>query len=323
MKPYRRVPFVVVMAVGLAALAGAAPHAALALAAPQDAAPEGPDSHDEQVEPKTIWPASLERYVGRYAFAQVASPGGLWEKGGGQPPRQVSINEVPATLREKLTHAEIVISDLKLPATIQASQRTSPSGRGKLRYYSETVAGKLVLRNLPGISGQDVDTGTFSGPVVFHLDHQSHSNPSVTGVFKQRMDQEPTWGAATLDSADLSAVSLATPAAKPGSPPSPGTKPPVKAPAMAKPNAADEDDEGEAVIQNARVLRSGMEIFAYVEWSGTGPRGPRRYQGAVRLVKINPNPSDPTPPPARVLPKGPPRTRPLPGAGARTISRSR
>src|SRR5262249_61148040 len=114
---------------------------------------------------------------------------------GGLVYQQVSIKELPAPFRAKISHAEITISDLKLPGMAEAVQRQSPSKRGMLRFYSEVVEGRLQMKGLPGIRGVDGDTGAYSGPVEFHLDHQSHSNPSVSGVLHQRIAQEPTCGA--------------------------------------------------------------------------------------------------------------------------------
>lgn len=250
-----------------------------------------------KADPKVIWPAGLEKLAGRYVFLQVASPGGLWENSlTSRDIRQVSINEVPEAFRQKLTHAEIVISDLQLPTEVEGEERDSPSGRGKLRFYTESVIGKLTLRNLPGIGGEDQDKGEYSGPVVFQLDHQLHSNPSVFGVLQQRLQQEPTWGAATLDYADLSATSIPPEAPKgekgdkekPAPQSGKGAK--ESKPGKAKKPAAGDngakpephEDEGDLVIANARVLRSGIEIFAFVEWT-EGRK--KRYVGSVRLMR--------------------------------------
>lgn len=244
-------------------------------------------------DPRSIWPAGLEKLAGRYVFLQVASPGGLWESSpgaGGRPAqRQVSINEVPAALRDRLTKAEIVISALKLPTLVEASQRLSPSRRGMLRFYSETAEGRLSMKNLPGIGGTETDEGAFSGPVEFHLEHQAHSNPSVAGVLQQRLQQEMTWGAATLDYADLEAVSLAPETreaerrAREGQTER-GRQPAESGRTEAAPNGA-HAEEGAGVISNARVLRSGQEIFAFVSWRQKLKRGERSYFGSVRLVR--------------------------------------
>lgn len=214
----------------------------------------------EKVDAQRIWPANLERIAGRYTFIQVASPGGLWERGEGadgvEVRRQVSINEVPAAFREKLLSAEVVISDLKSPRRIEAAERLSPSKRGMLRFYEEEGLGTVMVRNIPGISGQ-IEPRDYSGPVVFHIQHQSHSNPSINGVLSQRANEEMTWGAATLDSATLTATAL----------------------------PKDEKDEGEPIITNARILRTGVEIFAFVEWIERDQNSARLYNGSIRLAR--------------------------------------
>jgi hypothetical protein len=224
--------------------------------APATSTPEG----GEKVDAQRIWPASLDRIAGRYTFSQVASPGGFWERGAGpdgaEVRRQVSINEVPAAFREKLLNAEVIISDLKSPRRVEASERLSPSKRGMLRFYEEDGLGSVVVRNIPGISGQE-EARDYSGPVIFHIQHQSHSNPSVTGVLAQRGNEESTWGAATLDSATLTANTI----------------------------PKDEKDEGETIITNARILRSGVEIFAFVEWSEKDDTSRRLITGSIRLVR--------------------------------------
>jgi hypothetical protein len=257
----------------VAALAVTAAALLLPSAGAQEEKQPGGESPPSAPDPKAIWPAGLEQLAGRYAFVQVASPGGLWERApnaeGGLDTRQVSINEVPPALREKLTHAEIVISDLKLPTTVEASERVSPSKRGKLRFYSEAAEGRLALRNVPGIGGDGDDRGDFTGPVLFALEHQGHTNPSVSGILLQRLQQEVTWGAATLDFADLSATPL-TPEDKP-------------------------DAEAQGVIANARALRSGTEIFAYVHWSQKLRKGERVYSGSIRLMRREAIPAGPPP----------------------------
>ena len=226
---------------------------ALASAAAQDTPPKPA--------PNPIWQAGLQQLAGRYIFVQVASPGGLWErftpKQGLSTSRQVSINELPSALRDRLTKAEIVISDLKLPTQIEADERESPSKRGKLRFYNETGHGRLVMRNLPGIGGNTGDAGEYSGPVTFHIEHRGHSNPSISGILLQRINQEATWGVAAIDFADLTA-----------------TAPPKK-----------EGEEAEIVIGNARILRSGVEIFAFMEWRTEAADGERTVTGAVRLAR--------------------------------------
>ncbi len=250
--------------IGISGLALALSAAALAQNQPGN--PSGAGNKPEQAprpttDPRSIWPAGLEQIAGRYVFLQVASPGGFWDriepKEGRTEMRQLSINEVPAELREKLTHAELILSDLKTPTRVEAEERTSPSGRGKLRYYDEHADGRLVMKGLPGIGGNTDDPGEYSGPVSFSLSHQSHSNPSVSGIFQLRVQQEPTWGAATIDAAELSAE---TPPAKPG-------------------------EEGRLVIGNARILRSGTELFAFTEWSFQDDRAQHHIVGSVRLVR--------------------------------------
>lgn len=218
------------------------------------------------VKPTEIWQAGLEKLAGRYLFVQIASPGGLWERG--KENRQVSLSQLSPAARNRLMKAEIVISDLKLPSTIEASQRLSPSKRGNLRFYSETAQGRLLLQNLPGISGGE-DLEKFDGPVEFHIGHQSHSNPSVNGILTQRMQQEQTWGVATLDYADFTA---------------------------SRPRKEDKPDEEESpVMTNARILRSGVEIFAFVEWEEMFDGEPRRYNGSVRLLKQTARQAPPAP----------------------------
>jgi hypothetical protein len=222
-----------------------------------DVKPE-PDANDLKVEPASIWPAGLEKLAGRYTYVQVASPGGLWEAFPGHR-KQISIDDLSAESQGRLRSAEIVISGLRGPSKVEASERVSPSKRGKLRYYEESADGRLVVRHLPGIAGSDGNEGDFSGPVTFTLIHNSHSNPSILGVFQTRLQQESTWGAATLDYADLGATPLV---------------------ADAKP-----DQELPAAIANARVLRSGVEIFAFVNWTEKRADAEHVFTGAVRLSK--------------------------------------
>jgi hypothetical protein len=254
--------------------------------APQAGQPEQPA--EPMFDPKTIWPAGLEQVAGHYVFYQVASPGGFWEAfypaRGRSIRRQASINEVPAAFRERLLKAEVIISDLKTPTTIVANERLSPSKRGMLRFYTETAEGRLTLRGLPGIGASQDDTGTFSGRVLFTIDHQSHSNPSVAGVLQTRIYQEPTWGVATLDYADLNAVALP--------PETPAGQAPEKA--APKPGAEDPDDVP-PVMANARILRSGIEIFAFVEWRQKQKQGESTYTGSVRLIRRDQMPKEPEP----------------------------
>ncbi len=219
---------------------------------------------NQPVDPRTLWEGGLERLAGRYVFHQIASPGGLWEhtdrKDGTRTQRQVSINEIPADFREKLQKAELIISDLKLPTMVQGDARKSPSGRGVLRFYAETSPGRLQVRNIPGASLDEQGSLNFDGPVTYRLEHQSHSNPSVGGVLIVRQNSERTWGAATLDFADLNATAL---------------------PAKDKP-----DTDPATILANVRVLRSAVEAFAFVEWTVQDADPPRKYLGSVRLAKV-------------------------------------
>lgn len=233
-----------------------------ALAAPENSPQEKPAAPPAEpgVDARQIWPAGLDRLAGRYVFVQVASPGGLWETAvaadGTTRKRQVSINEISADWREKLENATITISLEEGPRRVSATQRESPSKRGNLRFYEEEALGKVAVRNLPGVHGGE-GVQNFSGPALLRLNHQSHSNPSVSGVLRARQQQEQTWGAATLDYADLAASTIPS-----------------------KP-----DDEGTPVLANVRVLRSGTEMFAYVEWSDKAGGVMRTVQGAVRLLR--------------------------------------
>lgn len=218
------------------------------------------------VEPASVWQAGLSKLAGRYTFAQVASPGGLWEtftpaKGGNITRKQVSLNELPPAFGDGLRTAHLTISDLKLPGELHAEERESPSKRGKMRFYEETALGKISLKNLPGIAGLQGDNGSYSGPVEFTLEHSSHSNPSVSGVFFARLMGESTWGAATLDFATLQAH-------RPSTDPKDDPEPTLR-----------------AVLTNARVLRSGYEVFAFVEWEQKEKAGARDYNGSVRLIR--------------------------------------
>jgi len=255
----------------------------------------------ERTDPAAVWPVSLARLAGRYVFVQVATPGGLWETvrtPEAATVRQVSLNEIPAALRERLQKAEVVISDLKLPSSVEASMRTSPSKRGSLRFYSETAMGKLSYKGLPGIGGQDQDPGEFSGQVMFRLDHQSHSNPSPTGVLFVRQREEATWGVAIIDYGDLNATTIPEPEAP---------EPPNGAAKKGEP-AEKHDHEGIPVMANARILRTGGEIFSYFEWTEPTAEGERVIRGCVRLVRL-PDGADRLPQPMRPMPQP---VRPMP-----------
>lgn len=254
-----------------AALACSLAAAAAPAQAPEKPEAARPEAAEPAVDPKEIWPAGLPGLAGRYLFAQVASPGGLWETttdaAGKTVRQQVSLNELPAAVRQKLLKAEIAITVPEGPRRVQAARRLSPSKRGELRFYEEEALGSLTVRNLPGIQGREQEVD-FSGPALLILGHQSHSNPSVSGVLQQRTQQEQTWGAATLDYADL----------------------------MASTVPKDPNAEGETVLSNARVLRSGTEIFAYVEWREKARGVQRTILGSVRLQRVQP------PVPAPVVP---------------------
>jgi len=251
-----------------------------AVAAPEKEPAKKPVVTDPVVNPKDIWPANLTSLAGKYVFAQVASPGGFWETtdgpNGATRRRQVSMNEVPAAFRDKLLNAEISITINKGPLRLNATQKLSPSKRGFLRFYEEEALGSISVRNLPGVGGgDDVDV---SGPAYFRLDHQSHSNPTVSGILHARKQGEPTWGAATLDYADLAASTV----------------------------PKEPEAEGQPILSNARVLRSGTEIFAYVEWRDKDGGASRSILGSVRLERVPQAPppaggQDKTAVPARIL----------------------
>src|SRR5947207_15775709 len=111
-----RLPFL------MASLAtGAIAAAALGGAGAQErAAPKKP------VDPASIWPASLTQFEGRFVYAQVASPGGLWESipSGDEKValRQIAIDDLPAALRDRLRKAEIVVSDIHRPTEVEAEE---------------------------------------------------------------------------------------------------------------------------------------------------------------------------------------------------------
>ncbi len=247
------------------------------------------------VDPKGVWPASLGQLAGRYLYAQVGSPGGLWMRPSNGTARQVAIDDAPAALQKQLRAAELVIGSVAAGTDVSASERPTPSGRGRLRFYSEEGAGRLTMRNLPGISGGGKVGAAYSGQAVFRLEHVSHSNPSPLGIFQTRQKEEMTWGAATIDYADLYAYFPDTPQEHPGAgKPAPAKKPAAGTPTPkppagvgAKPAAPPDDSEleGNAIISNARVLRSGREIFAYVDWTEKLRGVEKRYTGSIRLVR--------------------------------------
>ena len=80
------------------------------------------------------------------------------------------------------------------------------------------------------------------------------------------------WGAAILDYADLTAA--------------------IPLPAGAAP-----DEEPMLAVGNARILRSGLEIFAYVSWDEPGANGgTRTFRGCVRLAREDQFPKTAPPP---------------------------
>jgi hypothetical protein len=289
--------------------------ASLASVGAQNQPPSGSSREQSasQKPPKEIWPAGLASIAGHYIFVQVASPGGFWNRGRGAA-RQASINEVPAAFREKLFGAYLDILDIQTPTEIEASEHESPAKRGMIRRYTEHGRGRLVIHGLPGIGMDAEDKGEYSGPAEFSIDHAMHSNPTVAGVLRTRIMEEGTWGTAVLDFAHLGAVAIPTGsslndkkpgAAKPGAakPAKPGADP-------ADPRSADEDDPKNLIIANARILRSGQEIFAFVEWSQKEADGEHRYNGSVRLVRVPPGTrrEDLLKPPSRPQPRRAPAT---------------
>jgi hypothetical protein len=266
----------IAMALPVAVLLLGANYTHVEAEAPADAAAQS-ETEGDSVDPKRIWPTSLTEMAGTYKFLQVGSPGGLWEyltpSELGQPRkyRQVSINELPEAFRERLLKAEVVISDIQEPSEVSANERLSPAQRGQLRFYREEAPATVAVRFIPGIAGTDEQPDEFQGRVMLRLEHQSHSNPSISGLLHQRQRQEQTWGVATMDYADLTAFTV-------------------------PPEGADPDEEdGGLVITNARVMRGGMDIFAFVEWIDTSDGSHRAYYGSIRLVRDMPD----LPPPAR------------------------
>jgi hypothetical protein len=258
-------------ATALLSLSLALPLAAAAEPVPPPDAPPMP----APPAPEQIWQAGLARIAGNYRFVQIASPGGLWQKtvtAGKEDVQQLSLSQLPKALREQLQKAEIEILDLQTPTTVKASSEKSPGVGGMLRHYSEDTPGRLVMRGLPGIGSVDGDSGNFSGGVIFGLDHTSLSTPSVPGVLFTRAKTEATWGAATLDYAELIAQ-----------------KPLPK---------GQEDGDPQYPIFNARILRSGVEIFAFFQWTDPEAKKKgtqREIWGTVRLLRVN---GDTAPPPA-------------------------
>jgi hypothetical protein len=276
--------------------------------------PETPRGQSaSQKPPKEIWPAGLADIAGHYIYVQVASPGGLWNRSRGEA-RQASINEVPAAFREKLLGAYIDILDLQTPTEIEASEYESPTKRGMIRRYTETGKARLVIHGLPGIGMDPEDKGEYKGPAEISIDHAMHSNPSVTGVLKTRTMEEGTWGTAILDFAHLGAFATPTGASPTDRKPDAGkpgaAKPAKPGAAQAEPGPSGEDDPRNVVIANARILRSGQEIFAFVEWSQKEADGEHRYNGTVRLLRVPPGTrrEDLLKPPSRPQPRPRPST---------------
>lgn len=221
------------------------------------------------VEPTAIWYDGLSKIQGTFKFVQIASPGGLWLEQevaeGKVKARQVAINEVPETLRIKISSAKLTFT-LAGASTREASQDPSPGQRGQapyhghIRHYTELARGELSYSGLPGIGAEDGDKGEFSGKVEMTLQASYHSDPSDNGILQERIAGEMIWGPAaqSRNYADFSAVPL----------------------------GAGDDDLGAMV--NARLLRGGREIVVYTEWvNPTPPTGVlrERVRGAVRLVR--------------------------------------
>lgn len=254
---------------GWSLLGGAATTSAAVAASAGQREQPGPEESPEEIV-RRIWPVSLEALAGTYVFAQVASPGGLWRRqAGGATPgvRQMSIHEAPESFRKQLLSGRLTLSEVTTAGKPEASEERSPSGRGLIRRYTEEGSGRLVLKGVPGIGAREDDEGAHEGMVGLRLLHQSHSNPSPSGVFKTRLAQEPTWGAATLDYADLEAFLL-----------------PKKGP-DGEPRPEAEDDEAGLIIANARVMRSGYEIYAFVQWIESKQGVHQEVTGAVRLLR--------------------------------------
>jgi hypothetical protein len=278
---------------------------------------------DRPADPRTVWEGGLDRLVGKYVFAQVASPGGFWlrtpDGKGNYKYRQVSFTELPRELQTQLTRSEITISDLKEPIERHAKVRESPSKRGTLRYYTESASGRLVLKGLPGVGNLPAGKSEFAGEVTFLLEHSSHSNPSITGVLFQRNNQERTWGTATLDFADFQAFipeKMGTSGGKDATDKKgPAPKPSAPAPQRGRGEAQDGngkpasgEQEDVPIVTNARTLRSALEIFVFIEFTEKVKGEERYYTGSVRLAKPGapgffPSPAQnngaPTPAPVR------------------------
>lgn len=225
------------------------------------------------VEPKAMWYNGLTQIGGTYQYVQIESPGGLWQEdrilNAKSEMKQVSINELPAALKEKLLKAEIQILDIK-QTSIEANQKASPGPRGQapyhgmLRTYEEHATGSLVIHNIPGIGLMDQDAGEFQGKATLELVMGNHSDPSDAGILSERLAGEMIWG---------SAAQMRNYATLEG----------FKAGGV-------QDDPAAHVMANARLLRGGQEIVAYVEWTqktGKAERPEIIYRGAIRLARTS------------------------------------
>ncbi len=224
----------------------------------------------EAVPPQALWMDGLQKIQGTFVFDTIASPGGLRQQdlfpGGKRVVTQVSLNELPADLRDSLKKAELQLT-VEGPSQFEATQEPSPGPRGKLpfhghlRHYHETAKGKIRYRGLPGIGNEQGDGGQFEGPVELQLVSESHSDASDFGIYSERQAGEFTWGAAAQSriTAELRAV-----------------------PAGAADGAG---------VGNARLMRGGRELFVYFEVSRPSPVAgaeTRQWIGSVRLVRTAP-----------------------------------
>lgn len=283
---------------GLLALAAAAPPGRAQNGKPQaGSAPvqePRPPAGDLELARK-LWPKGLRELSGRWVFSKIASPGGLQlrtyprQAGAVGSSRKVDLEGLPAEMRRHLKGAELVIGPLEGGLDSRASSRESPSKRGHIRHVEEASVGRIRLSYIPGVGEVEKPGKPFSGKVLFVLEHTSHSNPSPSGVRDARETQEATWGPAFIDYADLTAIVLppepAQPAAKPGA----GTRP--AAPPRPVPEGQAEDEPEVIVLNNCRVMRSGTEIIAYVEWETEQPGGTVRYFGSILLTRRGTRPA--------------------------------
>lgn len=229
--------------------------------------------------PTLVWQADLDDIAGTYRFAQVSSPGGLWNvRNNSAESRQVSINEVPQALRDKLLNAEIKISELGDRTIYEANEGPSPAGN-VLRDFMEARKARVTVKNLPGIDGGRTNDGPdFEGEVELEIFHSSvvRNVPARNSIIRGR--EEPTWGAAAVDYADLRAVAHAH-----------SEEPAEAAPVEGESAAEAPHAEDLPIIDNARVLRSGNEIIVSIYWIYMeGTESEALYRGSVRLVKVPP-----------------------------------